>query len=72
MTRTKAVIQHYIGKYVYFINNDSKTYRPIISTARVLSCGPEQVVLDYNGKAIMRYYDQIAIKYERGVSQESE
>lgn len=69
MVRMKAVIQHYIGKPIYFINTGE--YKPIISTGTLLSYGPSQVVIDFNGKTIVRSYDQIAIKYERTVLQPS-
>lgn len=69
MVRMKAVIQHYIGKPIYFINTGE--YKPIISTGTLLSYGPSQVVIDFNGKTIVRDYDQIAIKYERTVLQPS-
>ena len=62
MVRMKAVIQHYIGKPIY---------KPIISTGTLLSYGPSQVVIDFNGKTIVRDYDQIAIKYERTALQPS-
>lgn len=65
MVRTKAVIQYYIGKPIYFINTGE--YKPIISTGTLLSCGPNQVVIDFNGETIVRDYDQIAIKHERAV-----
>ena len=69
MARMKAVIQHYIGKPIYFVNVGE--HKPIISTGTLLSYGPTQVVIDFNGKTIMRDYDQIAIKYERTVLQPS-
>lgn len=69
MVRMKAVIQHYIGKPIYFVNVGE--YKPIISTGILLSYGPSQVVIDFNGKTIVRDYEQIAIKYERTVLQPS-
>lgn len=69
MVRIKAVIQHYIGKPIYFINVGEN--KPIISTGTLLSYGPSQVVIDFNGKTIVRDYDQIAIKYERTFLQPS-
>lgn len=69
MVRMRAVIQHYIGKPIYFINVGEN--KPIISTGTLLSYGPSQVVIDFNGKTIVRDYDQIAIKYERTVLQPS-
>ena len=69
MVRMKAVIQHYIGKPIYFINVGEN--KPIISTGTLLSYGPSQVVIDFNGKTIVRDYDQIAIKYERTALQPS-
>lgn len=69
MMRIKAVIQHYIGKPIYFINTGE--HKPIISTGTLLSYGPKQVIIDFNGKIITRDYDQIAIKYERTVLQPS-
>lgn len=69
MVRIKAVIQHYIGKPIYFINVGEN--KPIISTGTLLSYGPSQVVIDFNGKTIVRDYDQIAIKYERTILQPS-
>lgn len=69
MVRMKAVIQHYIGKPIYFINVGEN--KPIISTGTLLSYGPSQVIIDFNGKTIVRDYDQIAIKYERTVLQPS-
>lgn len=65
----KAVIQHYIGKPIYFINVGEN--KPIISTGTLLSYGPSQVIIDFNGKTIVRDYDQIAIKYERTILQPS-
>ena len=69
MVRIKAVIQHYIGKPIYFINVGEN--KPIISTGTLLSYGPSQVIIDFNGKTIVRDYDQIAIKYERTILQPS-
>lgn len=69
MVRMKAVIQHYIGKPIYFINVGEN--KPIISTGTLLSYGPSQVVIDFNGTTIVRDYEQIAIKYERTVLQPS-
>lgn len=69
MVRMKSVIQHYIGKPIYFINVGKN--KPIISTGILLSYGPSQVVIDFNGQTIVRDYDQIAIKYERTVLQPS-
>ena len=69
MVRIKAVIQHYIGKPIYFINVGEN--KPIISTGTLLSYGPSQVIIDFNGKTIVRDYDQIAIKHERTVLQPS-
>ena len=69
MVRMKAVIQHYIGKPIYFVNVGEN--KPIISTGTLLSYGPNQVVIDFNGKTIVRDYDQIAIKYERTALQPS-
>ena len=69
MVRIKAVIQHYIGKPIYFVNVGEN--KPIISTGTLLSYGPSQVVIEFNGKTIVRDYDQIAIKYERTVLQPS-
>lgn len=69
MVRMKAVIQHYIGKPIYFVNVGE--HKPIISTGTLLSYGPTQVIIDFNGKTIVRDYDQIAIKYERTVLQPS-
>ena len=67
MMRIKAVIQHYIGKPIYFIN--SSLYEPIISTGTLLSYGPDKVVIEFEGKTIMRDYNQIAIKYDRSPTQ---
>ena len=69
MVRIKDVIQHYIGKPIYFINTGE--HKSIISTGTLLSYGPKQVIIDFNGKIITRDYDQIAIKYERTVLQPS-
>lgn len=69
MVRIKAVIQHYIGKPIYFTNTGE--CKPIISTGTLLSYGPNRVVIDFDGETIVRDYDQIAIKYERTVLQPS-
>lgn len=65
MMRLKAIIDKFIGKPIYFINKGY--YKPIISTGTLLSYGPNQVVIDFNGETIVRDYDQIAIKYERKI-----
>lgn len=49
------------GRIVYFVNNGFD--HPVIETGKILSCGPDKVVISYKDQVFMKYYDQIILKY---------